>query len=94
MKRQCADTAALVGLHDRGVLAPGKRADVNLVDFDALGVGPAGDDPATCLRVASASCSAPTGYRATLVAGEVIMRDGEPTGALPGRLVRGERGER
>ena len=30
-----------------------------------------------------------TGYRATLVAGEVVMRDGEPTGALPGRLVRG-----
>ena len=36
MKRQSADTAALVGLHDRGALAPGMRADVNVIDFDAL----------------------------------------------------------
>ena len=88
VQRQCADTAALVGLHDRGVLAPGKRADVNLVDADALGVGPVEmiqDLPAGGRRLVQRA----TGYRATLVAGEVIMRDGEPTGALPGRLVRG-----
>jgi N-acyl-D-aspartate/D-glutamate deacylase len=36
VRRQCADTAALVGLHDRGVLAPGYRADINLIDFDSL----------------------------------------------------------
>jgi N-acyl-D-aspartate/D-glutamate deacylase len=90
VKRQCADTAALVGLHDRGVLAPGKRADVNLVDVDALGVGPVEmiqDLPAGGRRLVQRA----TGYRATLVAGEVVMRDSEPTGALPGRLVRGAR---
>ena len=43
----------------------------------------------TCPLADAGSCSARTGYRATLVAGEVVMRDGEPTGALPGRLVRG-----
>jgi N-acyl-D-aspartate/D-glutamate deacylase len=90
VRRQCADTAALVGLHDRGVLAPGRRADVNLVDLDALGVGPVEmvhDLPADGRRLVQRA----TGYRATLVAGQVVMRDGEPTGALPGRLVRGAR---
>ena len=93
VQRQCADTAALVGLHDRGVLAPGKRADVNLVDVDALGVGPVEmiqDLPAGGRRLVQRA----TGYRATLVAGEVIMRDGESTGALPGRLVRGAQSSR
>ena len=70
------------------MLAPGKRADVNLVDVDVLGVGPVEmiqDLPAGGRRLVQRA----TGYRATLVAGEVVMRDGEPTGALPGRLVRG-----
>jgi N-acyl-D-aspartate/D-glutamate deacylase len=90
VQRQCADTAALVGLHDRGVLAPGKRADINVVDFDALAVSAPemlSDLPAGGKRLVQRA----TGYRATLVAGEVVMRDGEPTGALPGRLVRGAR---
>ena len=90
VQRQCADTAALVGLHDRGVLAPGRRADVNLVELDALSVGAVEmvhDLPAGGRRLVQRA----TGYRATLVAGEVVMRDGEPTGALPGRLVRGAR---
>jgi N-acyl-D-aspartate/D-glutamate deacylase len=88
VQRQCADTATLVGLHDRGVLAPGRRADVNLVELDALSVGPVEmvhDLPAGGRRLVQRA----SGYRATLVAGEVVMRDGEPTGALPGRLVRG-----
>ncbi len=88
VQRQCADTAALVGLHDRGVLAPGRRADMNLVELDALSVGPVEmvhDLPADGRRLVQRA----SGYRATLVAGEVVMRDGEPTGALPGRLVRG-----
>jgi N-acyl-D-aspartate/D-glutamate deacylase len=91
VRRQCADTAALVGLHDRGVLAPGRRADVNLVDHDALGVGAVEmvhDLPAGGRRLVQRA----TGYRATLVAGQVVMRDGEPTGTLPGRLVRGAQG--
>jgi len=88
VQRQCAATAALVGLHDRGVLAPGRRADINLVDLDAIGVGAVEmvhDLPAGGRRLVQRA----TGYRATLVAGHVVMRDGEPTGALPGRLVRG-----
>ena len=52
MKAQSADTAALYGLHDRGVIAPGMKADMNVIDFDALQLGepemvydlPAGDD--------------------------------------------------
>jgi N-acyl-D-aspartate/D-glutamate deacylase len=90
VKQQCADTAAWVGLHDRGVLAPGRRADVNVVDFDALAVrAPVmlHDLPAGGKRLVQRA----DGYRATVVAGEVVMRDGEPTGALPGRLVRGAR---
>ena len=91
VKQQCADTAALVGLDDRGVLAPGRRADVNLIDFDALAIGAPEmlvDLPAGGKRLVQRA----TGYRATLVAGEVVMRDGEATGARPGRLVRGARG--
>jgi N-acyl-D-aspartate/D-glutamate deacylase len=90
VKQQCADTAAWVGLHDRGVLAPGRRADVNVVDFDALAVrAPVllNDLPAGGKRLVQRA----DGYRATVVAGDVVMRDGEPTGALPGRLVRGAR---
>jgi N-acyl-D-aspartate/D-glutamate deacylase len=90
VKAQCADTAALVGLSDRGVLAPGRRADINLVDLGALAVGPPEmlyDLPAGGTRLVQRA----DGYRATLVAGEVVMRDGEPTGALPGKLVRGAR---
>jgi N-acyl-D-aspartate/D-glutamate deacylase len=90
VKRQCADTAALVGLHDRGVLAPGRRADVNLIDLDALAIRPPEmlyDLPAHGKRLVQRT----RGYRATLVRGQVVSRDGEPTGALPGTLVRGAR---
>jgi N-acyl-D-aspartate/D-glutamate deacylase len=88
VRQQCAETAALVGLHDRGVLAPGLRADVNVIDLEALAIGApemVHDLPAGGRRLVQRA----TGYRATLVAGEVVTRDGEPTGALPGRLVRG-----
>jgi N-acyl-D-aspartate/D-glutamate deacylase len=88
VKRQTADTAGLVGLADRGRLAPGLRADVNLIDFDALAVRApeiAHDLPAGGRRLVQRA----RGYAKTLVAGEVVMENGEPTGALPGRLVRG-----
>jgi N-acyl-D-aspartate/D-glutamate deacylase len=88
VKRQTADTAALVGLGDRGRLLPGLRADVNLIDFAALAVRPPEivyDLPAGGKRLLQRA----TGYAKTLVAGEVVFEDGEPTGALPGRLVRG-----
>ena len=87
-KRQCADTASLVGLHDRGVLAPGKRADVNLVEWDRLRVRQprmAYDLPAGGKRLVQGA----DGYRTTIQHGEVTFVDGEHTGALPGRLVRG-----
>ena len=90
VQRQCADTAAAVGLGDRGVLEPGRRADVNLIDLEALAVRAPEmlyDLPAGGKRLVQRA----EGYRATLVAGQIVMRDGEPTGALPGRLVRGAR---
>jgi N-acyl-D-aspartate/D-glutamate deacylase len=83
-------TAGAVGLHDRGVLAAGLRADINVIDFDRLACAPpvmAYDLPAGGKRLLQGA----RGYRATIVAGAVTYRDGEPTGALPGRLVRGRR---
>lgn len=88
IKRQTADTARAVGLHDRGVLAPGMKADVNVIDFAALQVkapNMAYDLPAGGKRLLQGA----TGYDATIVSGKVIYRDGVATGALPGRLVRG-----
>jgi N-acyl-D-aspartate/D-glutamate deacylase len=88
VKRQCADTAALVGLHDRGLLAPGYRADVNLVDLGALEIGlpeMAYDLPAGGRRLVQRA----RGYHTTMVGGRVTFRDGEPSGTRPGRLVRG-----
>jgi N-acyl-D-aspartate/D-glutamate deacylase len=83
-------TAGAVGLHDRGVLAPAMRADLNVIDFERLACAPpvmAYDLPAGGKRLLQGA----VGYCATVVAGEVTYRDGEPTGALPGRLVRGGR---
>jgi len=90
VKKQTQDTAALYGLRDRGVLAPGKKADVNVIDFDNLRLrapAMAFDLPAHGRRLVQRA----DGYTATLVAGEVAFEEGEPTGALPGKLVRGSR---
>jgi N-acyl-D-aspartate/D-glutamate deacylase len=86
--QQCAATARTVGLLDRGVLAPGYRADVNVIDMDSVGLcAPRihADLPAGGKRFLQAA----TGYRHTFVAGVETYRDSEPTEALPGRLVRG-----
>jgi N-acyl-D-amino-acid deacylase len=86
--RQTAQTASLYGLHDRGVIAPGMRADVNIIDFDGLSFGPprmAFDLPAAGRRLIQRA----TGYRATFVAGTQTVDNDEFTGALPGRLIRG-----
>ncbi len=91
VKSQTSDTAALVGLRDRGRLAPGMKADLNLIEWDALGVRRPEivfDLPAGGRRLVQRA----TGYRATVASGEVTFQDGEPTGALPGRLVRGAQG--
>jgi N-acyl-D-aspartate/D-glutamate deacylase len=80
--------AGTVGLRDRGVIAPGMRADLNVIDFDRLQCERptmAYDLPAGGKRLLQPA----TGYTATIVAGQVIARDGVATGALPGRLVRG-----
>lgn len=91
VKRQTRDTARAVGLNDRGVIAPGLRADINVIDFDALACEApvmAYDLPAGGKRLLQRAC----GYRHTFVAGIETYRDGEATGALPGRLVRGPQG--
>src|SRR5262245_666884 len=88
VKWQTADTAALVGLNDRGALLPGRKADLNLIDPDALALAHPEivyDLPAGGKRLVQRA----RGYRATLVTGEVVLENGEPTGALPGKLVRG-----
>ncbi|HLK82976.1 MAG TPA: amidohydrolase family protein [Xanthobacteraceae bacterium] len=87
VKRQTSETADFFGLSDRGRLAPGLRADVNLIDFDGLRLYQpelVNDLPAGGRRFVQRV----DGYRATLVAGTPIFEDGEHTGALPGRLVR------
>lgn len=88
VKRQTLDTARAVGLLDRGVLVPGMKADINVIDFDKLEIEAprmAFDLPAGGKRLLQGA----RGYTATIVSGEVIYRDGVATGALPGKLVRG-----
>ena len=88
VRRQCRDTALAVGLQDRGVLAPGYKADVVVVDFDRLRLRPpvmAFDLPAGGKRLLQQA----DGYLHTFVNGTETYANGEPTGALPGRLVRG-----
>ena len=93
IKKQSCDTAHWVGLHDRGVLMPGYRADINIIDFAKLRLHLPEinyDLPAGGRRLMQRA----TGYTATLVAGEVTYRDGTPTGAKPGKLVRGAQAKR
>lgn len=88
VRRQTSATAELWGLHDRGRLAPGHRADLNLIDLDALSLDRprlAFDLPAGGRRLVQRA----RGYVHTFCRGVEISREGEPTGALPGRLVRG-----
>lgn len=90
VRRQCRDTAEAVGLYDRGLIAPGYRADLNVIDYDNLTLHApevAHDLPAGGRRLVQRA----SGYTATIVAGQIISRNGEPTGARPGRLVRGAR---
>lgn len=77
-----------VGWLDRGVIAPGFKADINLIDLDRLALPPPvliADLPAGGLRL----MQRPRGYRYTLKSGEVTFEDGHWTGATPGRLLRG-----
>jgi N-acyl-D-aspartate/D-glutamate deacylase len=89
VRKQTFDTAELYGLHDRGILKPGYRADINVIDYDKLAVEmPAivEDLPAGGSRFMQKAC----GYDYTIVNGEVTIKNGEMTGARPGKLIRGE----
>ena len=88
VKRQCRDTAVLYGLEDRGVLAPGYLADINIIDLDKLKLGKpwlAFDLPAGGKRLLQKA----DGYLYTIKSGEVTFKDGVCTGVYPGGLIRG-----
>jgi N-acyl-D-aspartate/D-glutamate deacylase len=88
VKWQTQDTAATVGLNDRGQLLPGYKADINVIDFEKLHLHAPKivyDLPAGGRRLGQKA----DGYRATIVAGVVTYRNGVATGERPGRLIRG-----
>jgi len=88
IRSQTKDTAEAVGLNDRGVIAPGYLADLNVIDFDRLKLKVpymVYDLPTGARRLMQDA----DGYVATLKSGRVIYREGQATGALPGRLIRG-----
>jgi N-acyl-D-aspartate/D-glutamate deacylase len=88
IKRQTSDTAALYGLRDRGTLTAGLKADINLIDYNNLRLHPPEmvfDLPANGRRFVQHA----DGYRYTIVNGEITFENGEATGAMPGKVVRG-----
>ena len=85
---QTRDTAALYDLHDRGVLAPGMKADLNVIDFEGLRIHPpkmVRDLPTGAGRLLQGV----DGYEYTICSGQVTFEKGEPTGAMPGKVIRG-----
>ncbi|MFM0394950.1 N-acyl-D-amino-acid deacylase family protein [Paraburkholderia phytofirmans] len=88
VRKLTRDGARAVGLHDRGVLAPGYKADLNVIDHDRLTLHSPRlvvDLPADGRRMVQGA----TGYVATVVSGKIVRRNDEETAELPGRLVRG-----
>ncbi|MFT3726458.1 MAG: D-aminoacylase [Terricaulis sp.] len=88
VKRQCRDTAMLYGLGDRGILAPGFLADVNVIDFDHVKLGKpwlAFDLPAGGKRLLQKA----EGYDVTIKSGQVTFKGGKYLGVHPGALIRG-----
>jgi N-acyl-D-aspartate/D-glutamate deacylase len=91
VKGQTQDTARHVGWYDRGVVAPGYKADINLIDFERLRLHPPEiqyDLPAGGKRLLQRA----EGYRYTIQSGQVTFENGQHTGVLPGKLVRGAQG--
>jgi N-acyl-D-amino-acid deacylase len=87
VKRQTSDLARFYGLPDRGLLKAGMKADINLIDFTRLKMNQpfmASDLPTGADRLMQTA----EGYVETLVAGEVVQREGKETGARPGKLVK------
>ena len=90
VKRLTWDNAAAIGLTDRGLVRVGKKADLNILDYDRLTLRAPEmiyDLPAGGKRLVQRT----EGIEATIVSGAVVYRGGQATGALPGRLVRGGR---
>jgi N-acyl-D-amino-acid deacylase len=88
IKRQCRDTALLYGLADRGLLAAGYLADLNIIDLDGLKLGKpwlAFDLPAGGKRLLQKA----DGYVATVKSGQITFRDGVVQGLYPGGVIRG-----
>jgi N-acyl-D-aspartate/D-glutamate deacylase len=92
VKLQTHDTARFVGLRDRGTVEVGGKADLNVIDLSQLRLRAphmVADLPAGGRRLMQHA----EGYRATLVSGRVVARDGALTGVRPGRLVRAGQGQ-
>src|SRR3978361_260512 len=92
IRRWTSDTAGAAGLHDRGVLAVGKKADVNVIDWEKLGAGSpyvVSDLPAGGKRLLQKV----SGYDATIGSRRGTFRGGQAHGTLPGKLVRGPQAE-
>lgn len=90
IRRLTSDTAGAAGLHDRGEIAVGKKGDLNILDWEKIAFGRPYvmfDLPAGGRRLLQKA----DGYDTTIVSGQVTYRNGEPTGALPGKMVRGQR---
>jgi N-acyl-D-aspartate/D-glutamate deacylase len=90
VRKMTSDTATLYGLGDRGEITPGKKADLNVIDLDALVLRRPEmhyDLPGGARRLLQRA----EGYDATIVSGEVVLRNGADTGARPGALLRGAR---
>ena len=88
VKKLTRDGARLFGMHDRGALEPGMKADLNLIDFDRLHVNHPEmvyDMPAGMPRLMQTA----NGYVATFVSGKTVQENGKETGARPGKIVRG-----
>jgi N-acyl-D-aspartate/D-glutamate deacylase len=91
IKALSVDTATAVGLRDRGRIAVGYKADLNVIDYEGLQLRVPHvvyDLPTKARRVVQRA----VGYSATVVSGTVTYRDGDPTGQLPGHVIRGAQG--
>ncbi|HAK51937.1 MAG TPA: amidohydrolase, partial [Gammaproteobacteria bacterium] len=90
IKLQTLDTATIYGLSDRGSIQVGKKADINIIDYDGLSI----DAPKMIYDLPTGAprlLQEPNGYKATIVSGQVVRENGEFTGVRPGVVIRGRR---
>ena len=89
VRKLAYDPAHVWGLHDRGRIQRGAAADLNVIDLDRLDL----TAPFICHQFPAGAAhlsQGARGYDATVVNGKILMRNGEHTGALPGRVLRNE----